>query len=142
MRRTLYFVILTLLLASFASASRRQRPEKVDLIIQGGTVVTMDRGYRLIEQGAVAVNGQLIVAVGTAAEIAVKYTSIRTINAAGRVVMPGLINTHTHVPMVLFRGIADDLVLMEWLQKFIFPQRQRMLMSSSYDGARVSAVSR
>ena len=81
----------------------------------------MDRTYRLIEQGAVAVNGQLIVAVGTAAEIASKYTATRTINASGKVVMPGLINTHTHVPMVLFRGIADDLVLMEWLQKFIFP---------------------
>jgi 5-methylthioadenosine/S-adenosylhomocysteine deaminase len=121
MRRILSFIILTLILASFASASRRQRPEKVDLIIQGGTVVTMDRTYRLIEQGAVAVNGQLIVAVGTAAEITAKYTSTRTINAAGKVVMPGLINTHTHVPMVLFRGIADDLVLMEWLQKFIFP---------------------
>jgi 5-methylthioadenosine/S-adenosylhomocysteine deaminase len=59
--------------------------------------------------------------VGTASEVSARYSAARTINAAGKIVMPGLINTHTHVPMVLFRGIADDLVLMEWLQKYIFP---------------------
>jgi 5-methylthioadenosine/S-adenosylhomocysteine deaminase len=75
----------------------------------------------VIENGAVAIIGQRIVAVGSSAEIARRYTSMRMINAAGKVVMPGLINTHTHVPMVLFRGIADDLLLPEWLQKYIFP---------------------
>jgi 5-methylthioadenosine/S-adenosylhomocysteine deaminase len=95
--------------------------EKVDFIIRDGIVVTMDRQSQVIQDGAVAIRGERIVAVGPTAEIAAKYRSSRTINAAGRVVMPGLINTHTHVPMCLFRGIADDLVLMEWLQKYIFP---------------------
>jgi len=95
--------------------------DRVDVIITGGTVVTMDSGLRVIEGGAVAIRGERIVDVGTSAEIAAKYTARRSVNASGKVVMPGLINTHTHVPMVLFRGIADDLVLMEWLQKYIFP---------------------
>src|SRR5207237_1632388 len=81
----------------------------------------MDGSSLVIENGAVAVKGERIVAVGAAAEITAKYSAVRTINAAAKVVMPGLINTHTHIPMVLFRGIADDLVLMEWLQKYIFP---------------------
>ena len=91
------------------------------LIITGGTVVTMDASFRVIENGAVAVRGERIVGVGPAADISRRFHSARVINASGRVVMPGLINTHTHVPMVLFRGIADDMVLMEWLQKYIFP---------------------
>lgn len=99
--------------------------ERVDIIVRGGTVVTMDVTMdgpaRVIENGAVAIRGERIVAVGAATELAAKYAARRTINATGKVVMPGLINTHTHVPMVLFRGIADDLVLMEWLQKYIFP---------------------
>jgi 5-methylthioadenosine/S-adenosylhomocysteine deaminase len=85
----------------------------------------MDESSRVIDNGAVAVKGERIVAVGTAAEIAAKYAPVRAINAVGKVVMPGLINTHGHVPMVLFRGIADDLVLMEWLQKYIFPAEAR-----------------
>jgi 5-methylthioadenosine/S-adenosylhomocysteine deaminase len=121
LRKTLIvvFEILILFLGSIPLSAAAA--ERVDIIIRGGTVVTVDASSRLIENGAVAVKGERIVAVGTAAEITAKYTSSRTINAAGKVVMPGLINTHTHVPMVLFRGIADDLVLMEWLQKFIFP---------------------
>jgi 5-methylthioadenosine/S-adenosylhomocysteine deaminase len=94
--------------------------ERADLLVRG-IVITMDSGSRIIESGAVAIRGERIVAVGTAAEVAARYTAARVINAEGRVVMPGLINTHTHVPMVLFRGIADDLMLMEWLQKYIFP---------------------
>jgi 5-methylthioadenosine/S-adenosylhomocysteine deaminase len=95
--------------------------ERVDFIIRGGTVVTMDGSSRVIENGAVAIRRERIVAVGTSAEITSKYSAADTIDAAGKVVMPGLINTHTHVPMVLFRGIADDLMLPEWLQKYIFP---------------------
>src|SRR5206468_12327826 len=95
--------------------------DRVDIIIRGGAVVTMDGSSRVIDNGAVAIRGERIVAVATAAEIAEKYSAFRTMDAYGKVVMPGLINTHTHVPMVLFRGMADDLVLMEWLQKYIFP---------------------
>jgi 5-methylthioadenosine/S-adenosylhomocysteine deaminase len=99
--------------------------ELVDLVIRGGTVVTMDQQSRLIENGAVAVRGNRILAVGTQADVASKFRARKTIDAGGKVVMPGLINTHTHVPMVLFRGIADDLRLIDWLQKYIFPAEAR-----------------
>ena len=95
--------------------------KSVELILQNGTVVTMDASRRVIENGAVAVDRGAIVAVGTAAEINQQYKSKQTIDASGKVLIPGLINTHTHVPMSLFRGIADDLDLNEWLTKFIFP---------------------
>jgi 5-methylthioadenosine/S-adenosylhomocysteine deaminase len=116
---TFTYLIFTPFLYILPSVARPA--ERVDLIIRGGTVVTMDRESRVIENGAVAIKAERIVAVGTASEISGRYVSARVMNAAGKVVMPGLINTHTHVPMVLFRGIADDLVLMEWLQKYIFP---------------------
>jgi len=121
LRKSLTFSILVFLLVFDVVPSSGRAAERVDIIVRGGTVVTMDGSSRVIENGAVAIKAERIVAVGATAEIATKYTAARTINAAGKVVMPGLINTHTHVPMVLFRGIADDLVLMEWLQKYIFP---------------------
>ncbi len=92
-----------------------------DLVVQNGTIVTMDAQRRVIENGAVAVARGKIIAVGTALEISQKFTTKQTIDARGKLVIPGLINTHTHVPMSLFRGIADDLDLQEWLTKFIFP---------------------
>ena len=96
-------------------------PTSVDLMIVGGTVVTMDKDKRVIEDGAVAIKGEKIVGVGKRADIVREFRAARTINAAGKAIIPGLINTHTHVPMVLFRGIADDLDLQEWLTKYIFP---------------------
>jgi 5-methylthioadenosine/S-adenosylhomocysteine deaminase len=120
-RKTLTFTLLVVTLNLCVAPSDGRAAERVDIIIRGGTVVTMDGSSRVIENGAVAVKGERIVAVGTAVEIAAKYAAARVISGIGKVVMPGLINTHTHVPMVLFRGIADDLLLMEWLQKYIFP---------------------
>ena len=116
-------IIYTFLLAAICAgqtARDRGRPATVDLVITGGTVVTMDAQKRVIENGAVAVRGGEIVRIGTTAEMR-GLRARRTINATGKVVIPGLINTHTHVPMTLFRGIADDLDLNEWLTKYIFP---------------------
>jgi 5-methylthioadenosine/S-adenosylhomocysteine deaminase len=93
----------------------------VDTLILGGTIVTMDGERRVIENGGIAIGADKIVAVGTRAEISLGHRARRTINATGKVIIPGLINTHTHVPMVLFRGISDDLDLNEWLTKYIFP---------------------
>ena len=70
-------------------------------------------------------NGTQIVAIDTPAAIAARYRSADTIDAAGKVVMPGLINTHTHAAMVMFRGLGNDLALMDWLQKYIFPAEAR-----------------
>ncbi len=95
--------------------------KSVDLIISGGTVVTMDAEKRLIENGAVAVQKGEIVAVGKANEISRQFVAKQIINANGKVVIPGLVNVHTHIAMTLFRGISDDLDLQEWLTKYIFP---------------------
>ena len=98
-----------------------QPPRNVALIITNATVVTMDGAGRVLTPGAVAVDGRDIAAVDTPAAIAGRFRAADTIDAGGDVVMPGLINTHTHAPMVLYRGLADDLALMDWLQKYIFP---------------------
>ena len=89
--------------------------------IMGGTVVTMDRDRRVIEDGAVVMRAEEIIFVGKRSEIPALMRRARNIDARGKVIIPGLINTHTHVPMTLFRGIADDLDLNEWLTKYIFP---------------------
>ena len=100
-----------------AQADRRT----VSLIVTGGTVVPMDRAGRVLSPGALAIDGRDIVAIDTPAAIAARFSARDTIDVAGQVVLPGLINTHTHAPMVLYRGLADDLALMEWLEKYIFP---------------------
>src|ERR1041385_4344789 len=101
--------------------SPRPIPEpSVYLLITGGTIITMDGTHRIIENGAIALRNTEIVKVGTADELRGMQAK-QTINAAGKVLIPGLINTHTHVPMSLFRGIADDLDLNEWPTKYIFP---------------------
>ncbi|MBA4122563.1 MAG: amidohydrolase [Acidobacteria bacterium] len=113
----LFFVSFLLFLPQLIFAQK----QAVDLIVRNGTVVTMNAPKTVIENGAIAVRKSEIVAVGTVAEITQKFSSSQTIDARGKVVIPGLINAHTHIPMTLFRGIADDLDLQEWLQKYIFP---------------------
>ncbi|MEW6213185.1 MAG: amidohydrolase [Acidobacteriota bacterium] len=119
------FLILALVVTilPFCSAAA----QRADIIIRGGTLVTMDSAFSVIENGAVAIRGERIIATGKTTDIAAKYFAARVIDARGKVILPGLINTHTHVPMVLFRGIADDLMLMEWLQKYIFPAEAKNL---------------
>ena len=81
----------------------------------------MDQNHSVIENGAIAIKDGKIAKVGTRAVVTNHLTAKRTINAAGKVIIPGLINTHTHAAMSLFRGISDDLDLQDWLTKFIFP---------------------
>src|SRR5688572_11403873 len=107
-------LLLVLALAIPATAA-----ERADILITGGTVVTMAGAN--IERGSVAIDKGAILAVGPSAEIDAKYTPKTRISAAGMAVVPGFVNAHTHVPMTLFRGIADDRDLMDWLTNFIFP---------------------
>src|ERR1041385_3651968 len=81
----------------------------------------MDGSRRVIENGSVAIKSGRIVAVDDSADIDRQYTAPQVVEAAGKVIIPGLINGHTHVPMTLFRGLADDLDLQDWLTKYIFP---------------------
>ncbi len=106
-------------------AAARVAPQSVALVITGGTVVTIDPARRVLAPGAIAIQGRDIVAVDRPAVIAERYQAAETIDASGDVVLPGLVNTHTHAPMVLYRGLADDLALMDWLQHYIFPAEAR-----------------
>src|SRR5438094_7324423 len=107
------------LLGSFTMGAQGRRA--VSLVVAGGTVITENAQHRVLTPGAVAISGREIVDVDMPQAIAAKYQAAETIDARDQIVLPGLINTHTHAPMVMYRGLADDLALMEWLQKFIFP---------------------
>lgn len=120
------FIAIALLLAMTAripstTASAQSGKVNADLIVVGGTIVTMDNTRRIIDNGAIAIAQGRIVAVGSSAEIQKSYFARETVDAGGRMIVPGLINGHTHVPMTLFRGLADDLDLQDWLTKYIFP---------------------
>jgi 5-methylthioadenosine/S-adenosylhomocysteine deaminase len=119
---------LPLLVLLFAAATtllvwsvRGQAGTPVSLVVTGGTVVTMNAAGDVITDGAVAIDHDKIVAVGPAADLATKYQATDRLDVRGQVILPGLINGHTHAPMVLYRGLADDLALMDWLQHYIFP---------------------
>jgi 5-methylthioadenosine/S-adenosylhomocysteine deaminase len=95
------------------------RPEATcDLRLINATVLTMDQRFTIHRRGSVAITGDAIVAVGADAD---SYASVETIDCRGRIVMPGLVNAHTHVPMTLLRGLADDLRLDVWLMGYMLP---------------------
>src|ERR1700735_3637756 len=99
--------------------------QRVDLVEAHGTVVTMDGQRRILEDGAIAVQGGAIAAVDATANIDAMYESGNVIDARGGLILPGLINAHTHLSMSLFRGLAVDLSLDDWLNKYIFPAEHR-----------------
>lgn len=104
-----------------ADPVNKSRAVNVDILIVGGTIVTMNAEREVIENGAIAITDGKIDLIGTRRIVERNSRAKRVINATGKVIIPGLINTHTHIPMVLFRGISDDLDLNDWLTKFIFP---------------------
>jgi len=104
--------------------------QNVDYIIRADYLLTMEGDLSVIRDGAVAVAGSVIADVGTFTEIAKTYSSQKTFGGKNRVVFPGLVNTHTHAAMVYFRGLADDLPLMEWLQNHIWPAEGKWMNES------------
>ncbi len=139
-RRRRVWGCLLLLAAGSISLTARQ-PKPVDLLISNGIVITMDPTRRVLNPGSVAISGTTIAAVGEPQAIASQFQAKQTIDARGRVVMPGLINTHTHAPMVLYRGLADDLALMDWLQKYIFPAEAKTVSPAFVrTGTRLAAL--
>jgi 5-methylthioadenosine/S-adenosylhomocysteine deaminase len=117
-----------------------QPGQRVALLLTGGTVVTMDAAGRVFPVGAVAINEGRIVDVGPADELAGRYDPADRIDTREQIVLPGLINTHTHAPMVLFRGLADDLALMDWLTKYIFPAEKMVSPDFVRVGTRLAAL--
>jgi len=98
----------------------------------------MDPQGTLIENGAVAVSADRIVEVGKEDALTASYQATKTIDAQGGIIMPGLVNTHTHAAMTCFRGLADDLPLMTWLNDYIFPAEAKLTFDIVYDGTRLA----
>lgn len=101
--------------------------EPVDLILCGGAVITMNADFDVIYDGAVAIRGTDIIAVGSADAITAQYEAAEVLDCTGQYILPGLINAHTHVPMTLLRGLADDLRLDVWLMGYIMPTEREFV---------------
>ena len=106
--------------------------QDADLIIKNGTLLTMDFKNSILENGFLAIRGDRISNMGTGDMPSIKATKI--IDAKGGLVLPGLVNGHTHAAMTLFRGLADDLPLMQWLENYIFPAERNMDAEFVYTG--------
>lgn len=116
-----FFVCIALSGCNPRDEAAESAADQIDLIVKGSHVVTMDAAYTIIENGAIAVDDGVILAVGSAADIEAGYSAIEVLDGDKRVVLPGLVNGHSHAAMTLLRGVADDLALMDWLQNYIFP---------------------
>jgi 5-methylthioadenosine/S-adenosylhomocysteine deaminase len=114
--------------------------KSIDILIRNGWVLTMEPDNALIETGAVAVSGDSIVGIGPEGELSSHYRASKIIDARGGIIMPGLVNTHTHAAMTCFRGLADDLPLMTWLHDHIFPAEARLTSEVVYQGTRLACA--
>ncbi len=111
--------------------------QPVERLLTHGTVVTMDEMRQVIADGAVAVTGENIVAVGDSADLKARFTAKEILDCAGCAIIPGLVNAHTHVPMTLMRGLADDLRLDVWLYGYMMPVEREFV---GYDFCRVGTL--
>ncbi len=128
LRHKLFFIAASLLFAGCTAAQEAPKQAiSVDLLVRGATIVTMDGDRRVLENGFLAIRGDEISAIGSdvAAAFPKGITAKQNIDATGKLIIPGLINGHTHIPMVLMRGLKDDVTLDDWLRKFIFPAEAR-----------------
>ena len=113
----------------------------VDLLLRNGYIITMDSERGIQANASVAISGPEIVDLGDSNELDGKYTAKEVIDCTGKVIMPGLINLHTHAPMTLFRGYANDLPLEKWLQRYMFPlEKQFVNEEFCYYGALLACI--
>jgi 5-methylthioadenosine/S-adenosylhomocysteine deaminase len=110
-----------------------QDPSEWDILFENAIILTMNPNLRVFERGFLAIKGDKIVALGSS--LPKNYSARKKINAAGKLIMPGLINTHTHAAMVLFRGLADDLPLQEWLMEHIVPAEKKYINEENVEKA-------
>ncbi len=112
-----------------------------DLLVCGGTVLTMEDGARPISNGAVAIAGGTIVAVGPAEELLDQGPRSDVLDASGCIILPGFVNTHSHLAMTLLRGLADDLPLKDWLEHHIWPaEKEHMNREAVRAGTALAAA--
>jgi len=126
-KQTVLLISALLLACAAIAQDAAKQSVSVDLLVKGATIVTMDANRRVLENGFLAIRGDEIIAVGSdlASAFPKGITAKQTMDATGKLVIPGLINGHTHIPMVLMRGLKDDVTLDDWLRKFIFPAEAR-----------------
>ena len=115
-------------------------PQPVDLIILGGTIITMNDRGEVFQNGAIAVAADTIVAVGPQKEILERFEPRKKLIYAEDIILPGLINAHTHAAMTCFRGLADDLPLEVWLNEHIFPAEKHLSRDLVYWGAKLAVA--
>jgi 5-methylthioadenosine/S-adenosylhomocysteine deaminase len=101
--------------------------ERIDTILSGGIVVTMNQQFDIIHDGALAIRGEKIIALGSTKDILAQYESDNVVSCADQYILPGLVNAHTHVPMTLLRGLADDLRLDVWLMGYCMPTEREFV---------------
>jgi 5-methylthioadenosine/S-adenosylhomocysteine deaminase len=115
-----------------------QTENRADLLVTGSYLYLQDQNRTTIKSGAVAIRNDTIVETGPAAELALKYPEAEKLDTEHGLIMPGLINTHTHAAMACFRGLADDLPLMQWLQEHIFPVEAKLTGDIVYQATLLS----
>jgi 5-methylthioadenosine/S-adenosylhomocysteine deaminase len=121
--------------------TRKEEEVNIDLLLRNGYIITMDSERVILANASVAISGPEIVDIGDSNELDGKYTAKEVIDCTGKVIMPGLINLHTHAPMTLFRGYANDLPLEKWLQRYMFPlEKQFVNEEFCYYGALLACI--
>jgi 5-methylthioadenosine/S-adenosylhomocysteine deaminase len=115
-------------------------PQPIDLIITGGTVITMNDRNDVYPGGAIAVNADTIVAVGPQADILARFQPRKKLSYGDDIILPGLVNAHTHAAMTCFRGLADDLPLEIWLNEHIFPAERHICRDLVYWGTKLAVA--
>ncbi len=137
--KTFFFLLATA--AVFFLVAAPAKKNSADLLVINGRILTIDQKFSLFDPGALAVKDGKILAVGPSAEVSERYTARVTYDAKRNIILPGLVNTHTHAAMTLLRGIADDLPLDRWLTEHIFPAEAKNVSPEFvYDGTLLAAL--
>lgn len=140
-KKLVLLIAISLAILGCKQNNKKLNLKEVNTIITNGIIVTVDSVGSIYPNGAIAIDGDQIVAIGNSADINNKYRSENVIDAKGKIVMPGLINCHTHLSMTLFRGLADDLQLQDWLTKYIFPAEADFMNAENVElGAQLAMI--
>jgi len=123
MKKLIFFLILS----NYLTLYNLKKLIQADIIIKNGIILTIDKIGNIYQQGSVIVKDSNIIDIATTLELEQKYEAKTVIDATGKIVMPGLINTHNHLTMTVFRGLADDLQLQDWLNEYIFPAEAKFV---------------